>query len=117
MKSLLSLLAPKQRTSPLLRSYGQRSCGINSQTIQEVIQWLIFSLLQYGYCREVHLFWMEVDDTPIVIKQLKRAIRKGEPIFMYRCSDRSPSPPDGYYWRMMSEHRSMRVYQLEMKED
>lgn len=117
MKRLLSLLASKQRTNPLLRSYGQDASGMDAETIQAVIEWLIFSLLQYGYCGEAHLFWMEVDDTPAVIEQLKRAVRKKEPIFMYRCSDSSSCPPDGYYWRMMSEHQSMRVYQLEVKED
>ncbi len=90
---------------------------MNPGTIQAVIEWLILSLLQYGYCGEAHLFWMEADGTPAVIEQLRRAIRKQEAIFMYRCSDRSPCPPDGYYWRMLSEHRSTRIYQLEGKED
>ncbi len=114
---LFSRSSSAQNTTPTLRSYGQDVSGVLPQTIQEVIEWLMFSLMQYNYFGKAHLFWMEAEDTPVMSKQLKQAVRCREPIFMYRCDDRSPAPLDGYYWRMMPEHQSMRVYQLELKED
>jgi hypothetical protein len=63
------------------------------------------------------LFWLGDEDDSDVMKVLQRLTHKQEPVFLYRCGDRTFTPPDRYYWRMMSEHPSMRVYQLEWKED
>ena len=43
-------------------------------------------------------------------------MRRGEPTFLYRCGGSTMTPPPGRYWRMMSEHPSMRIYQLEVKD-
>ncbi|MFN6156048.1 MAG: hypothetical protein ACK4YK_16190 [Dolichospermum sp.] len=45
------------------------------------------------------------------------AMRRDEPVFIYRCGGRVLLAPNGYYWRMMDEHPSMRIYQLEVKQD
>jgi len=47
---------------------------------------------------------------------LKEAIRFKEPTFLYHCGDRTLQLPKGYYWRMISEHPSTRIYQLEVEE-
>lgn len=39
-----------------------------------------------------------------------------EPVFLYRCGDRPSLPPERCYWRLMSEHPSLRIYQLEIQE-
>ncbi|WP_414756526.1 hypothetical protein [Anabaena sp. CCY 9910] len=45
----------------------------------------------------------------------KKAMRRGEPVFLYRCGSRISPLPEGYYWRMLDEHPLMRIYQLEIK--
>jgi len=116
MRRLLSLFTPQKPTSPILRSYGQEVSGIAPPVIQKVIGWLALSLIQAGYFGKAHLFWLDAEDDPEVMRQLKRVAHQQKPIFLYRCADRVPSPPQGYYWRMMTEHQSLRVYQLESKE-
>ncbi|WP_166507336.1 hypothetical protein [Nostoc sp. 106C] len=34
----------------------------------------------------------------------------------YRCGSRVSPLPETYYWRMMGEYLSMRMYQLEVKD-
>ena len=116
MRRLLSLFTPQKPTSPILRSYGQEVSGIAPPVIQKVIEWLALSLIQAGYFGKAHLFWLDAEDDPEVMRHLKRVAHQQKPIFLYRCADRVPSPPQGYYWRMMTEHPSLRVYQLESKE-
>ena len=112
MHRLLSLFTPQKPTSPILRSYGQEVSGVSPPVIQKVIEWLALSLIQAGYFGKAHLFWLDAEDDPEVMRQLKRVAHQQKPIFLYRCADRVPSPPQGYYWRMMTEHPSLRVYQL-----
>ncbi|MBN3911466.1 MAG: hypothetical protein HWQ35_34515 [Nostoc sp. NMS1] len=50
------------------------------------------------------------------ISLVKKVMKWDEPIFLYRCGTRVQSPPTGYYWRMMDEYPSMRIYQLELKD-
>ena len=116
MHRLLSLFTPQKPTSPILRSYGQEVSGIAPPVIQKVIEWLALSLIQAGYLGKAHLFWLDAEDDPEVMRHLKRVAHQQKPIFLYRCADRVPSPPQGYYWRLMTEYPSLRVYQLESKE-
>ncbi len=80
------------------------------------MEWLFASLLNAGYKGRAHVIWY--DDTQ-PDSSLKDAVRSGiwrdEATFLYRCSNRVQSLPEGYYWRMMSEHPSMRIYQLEVR--
>ncbi|MEH1934436.1 MAG: hypothetical protein V7L14_12100 [Nostoc sp.] len=48
---------------------------------------------------------------PSLEQVVKKAMRRGEPVFLYRCGGRAMQPPAEYYWRMMDEHPSMRIYQ------
>ncbi|MEH2408049.1 hypothetical protein [Nostoc sp.] len=41
---------------------------------------------------------------PSLEQVMKKAMHRGEPIFLYRCGGRVSPPPTGYYWRMMKEH-------------
>ncbi len=48
---------------------------------------------------------------------MKKAMHRGEPVFLYRCGGRLWPLPTGYYWRMMDKEVSMRIYQLEVRDD
>ncbi|BAT57023.1 hypothetical protein NOS3756_60350 (plasmid) [Nostoc sp. NIES-3756] len=117
MKQFLRLLKPKLKTvQPTIESYGQLSCGVDPEQIQSVMEWLFASLLDAGYFEKSHIFWCDDKNPDSNLEQVvKKAIRRGEPIFLYRFGSRVQPPPNGYHWRMM-EHPSMRVYQLEIKE-
>ncbi|WP_322729707.1 hypothetical protein [Nostoc sp. ChiQUE01b] len=43
-------------------------------------------------------------------------MRRGESVFLHRCGGRAMPLPAGYYWRMMAEHPSMRISQLEVRD-
>jgi hypothetical protein len=45
------------------------------------------------------------------------ALLKDEPLFIYRCNDKLSVTPEHCLWRLMVEHPSLRIYQLEAKED
>jgi hypothetical protein len=69
-----------------------------------------------GYFGRSHLIWFDDKNPNFTGEQLvKKLVRQGEPIFLYRCAGRVEPPPNDHYWRMMAEHPSMRIYQLEVK--
>jgi hypothetical protein len=114
---LLNFLKPKP-VQPTIESYGQTSSGLEPEQIQLVMEWLFASLLNAGYSGKSHIIWCnghELD--PSLEQMVKKAMRQGEPVFLYRCGNRVSPLPEGYYWRMMNEHPSMRIYQLESKEE
>jgi hypothetical protein len=81
------------------------------------MEWLFASLLNAGYIGRSHLIWYDNNNSdPSLEKLVKRLMRSDEPIFLYRSNARTMSAPQGYYWRIISEHPSMRIYQLEAKD-
>jgi hypothetical protein len=40
---------------------------------------------------------------------------RNEPIFLYRQGTRVSPIAEGYYWRLIGEHPSLRMYQLEIE--
>ncbi len=114
LMKFLNFLKPKP-AQPTIDCYGQQSCGVEQQQIQSVMEWLFAGLLNAGYFGKSHIIWY--DDTnpdPAREKMMKKAMRSCEPVFLYCCGGMVSSPPTGYYWRMMDEHPSMRIYQLEL---
>ena len=110
---LLQFLKPKP-AQPTIDSYGQSNCT-DPQEIQSLMEWLFASLLNAGYVGKSHLVWYNSDSPdPSLEKEIKKLLRQGEPIFLYRCGGRVQPAPPGCYWRMMDEHPSMRIYQLEV---
>ena len=113
--NLLNFFKPKQPASSI-DSYGQPMSGIEQQQIQLIMEWLFTSLMAAGYFGKSHLIWYDSDNLDPSLEQVvKASTRHNELIFLYRIGGRAMTPPDGYYWRMMDEHPSMRVYQLEVK--
>jgi hypothetical protein len=84
--------------------------------MQSLMEWLFASLLNAGYRGKSHLIWYDNDNPePSLEQTIQKLIRRDEPVFLYRCSNRTMPLPQQYYWRMMEEQLSMRVYQLEAK--
>ncbi|WP_335173774.1 hypothetical protein [Nostoc sp.] len=112
----LSFFKPKP-AQPTIHSYGQQACGVPQEQIQSLMEWLFASLMAAGYNGKSHIIWYDSDNSDSNLEQkIKKVVRFGEPIFLYRCGGRVSSLPTGYYWRMMDEYPSMRIYQLEVKD-
>ena len=116
-QKLLHLLPQPKAKHPLIQSYGQTESNLPLEMIQPVMEWLFLSLFNAGYFGQAHLFWLQLQTDPDLEKQARQLHRRGELILGYRCGDRTSPAPEGFYWRMMPEHPSMRVYQLEVKHD
>jgi len=106
--TILNFRKPKS-AQPTIDSYGQASSGVSQEQIQWLMEWLFASLLNAGYCGKSHLIWYNSDrPNPSLERVMKKA--------MHRCGGRAMQPPAEYYWRMMDEHPSMRIYQLEVSD-
>lgn len=116
LMKLLNFFKPKP-AQPTIDCYGQQVCGVPQEQIQSLMEWLFASLLNAGYLGKSHIIWYNSDNPdPSLEQKVKKVVRSGEPIFLYRCGGRVSSLPTGYYWRMMDEYPSMRIYQLEVKD-
>ena len=112
---LLDLLKPKP-PQPTIDSYGEPN-NVNPQEVQLIMEWLFASLLHAEYLGKSHLIWYNSDYPDPSLEKLIKKIHRDEPIFLYRCGNIALPLPQEHYWRMMSEHPSMRVYQLETKDE
>jgi hypothetical protein len=119
IRSFISSAFPTQKQpQPTIDSYGQHSCGLPEEEIQSVMEWLFLSLVNAGYWGNSHLLWHNDAEPSSDLEQaLKVAIGQQEPTFLYRCGDRTLQAPEGFYWRMIAEHPSTRIYQLEVSEN
>lgn len=98
-----------------MKSYSQPS-GVSAEQVQSLMEWLFASLLNAGYHGKSHLIWYDSNNPDPSLEQVvQKLIRRGEPVFIFRCGDRTMPLPQQYYWQMMEERPSMRIYQLEAK--
>lgn len=100
----------------MISSFGQEECGLTIEQIQAVMEWLGMSLFAAGYRATAHVIWDSAAATLEPTTIFKGYLRRGEPTFLYRCGDRPTPPPVDCYWRLMTEHPSLRMYQLERKD-
>ena len=117
IRSLLPKRSNPQDEALTFDTYGEQACGLPPDQIQAVMEWLSLSLLTCGYQGHTHVIWC-ADPAPdaTLERSMKAGMKQNQPVVLYRCGSRTMSPPDGYYWRLMPEHQSMRVYQLEVNE-
>lgn len=110
---LLGAFKPKSN-QPEIESYGQSDSGLEAEQIQQIMEWLFASLLSAGYFKRSHLIWDlgNQDWEQVALTGLLR----DDLVFLYRCGDRPSSAPKHCYWRLMREHPSLRIYQLEIDE-
>ena len=102
---------------PLILSYNQPEEAAAAGVVQSVMEWLCASLMNVGYFKQSHLFWFTQAMPSDFGKAVAKALRKDEPVFLYRCNEVRPEAPSGHYWRLMPEHPSLRLYQLEVEAD
>ena len=114
-KQLQAVLPPPKSQQLSIESYGQEVCGLSIEQIADVMKWLGRSLLAAGYNAKAHMIWDSSGADFKLEDIFPRKFKRHEPIFLYRCCDRPIQPPTGYYWRLMEEHPSLRIYQLERK--
>jgi hypothetical protein len=119
IRSLVDSAFPTQKQpQPTIDSYGQHECGLPEEKIQSIMEWLFLSLVSAGYWGNAHLIWYDDAEPNSELEQaLAEAVQQQEPIFLYRCGDRTLQPPSGYYWQMIAEHPSTRIYELEMRDE
>lgn len=116
--NLFQLFKPKPvAATPVIETYGE-AVNIDPQEIQAVMEWLFASLVNAQYSAKAYLIWYDDNNpNPGLEKVVKKLTNHQQPIFQYRCGNRSLPLPNSFYWRMMEEYPSMRVYQLEVKDE
>jgi len=113
LRRLLPFSKPSQLT---INSHGQKTCPLPFDQIREAMEWLGLSLMAAGYQAKAHIIWDNPETSANLGSLFKSSLRSDEPTFLYRCGDRPTSPPTGYYWRLMPEYPTLRMYQLERQE-
>ena len=116
-KQLQAVLSPPKPQQLSIESYGQDTCGLPIEQMAEVMKWLGRSLMTAGYEAKAHMVWDSSGADFALDEVFQGKFKCHEPIFLYRCGDRPMQPPTGCYWRLMAEHPSLRMYQLERKTD
>lgn len=106
--AILASLKPKpQSQQPGIDSYGQTA--LSPQEEQAFMEWLFASLMGAGYFGKAHLIWDGGQDRE---REIFTALMRNEPIFLYRKASRPTPTAEGYCWRLIGEHPSLRLYQL-----
>jgi hypothetical protein len=106
--ALIASLKPKSQI-PVIATYGQST--LNQDEQQPLMEWLFACLMGAGYFGKAHLIWDDGQDRE---REIFTALMRNEPIFLYRQGARPSPRVEGYCWRLIAEHPSWRMYQLEM---
>ena len=107
--ALIASLKPKSKIS-VIGTYGQST--LNQDEQQALMEWLFASLMGAGYFGKANLIWDDGQDREA---EIFTALMRNEPIFLYRLGARPTPTVEGYVWRLIGEHASLRMYQLEME--
>ncbi|MEG4023796.1 hypothetical protein [Microcoleus sp. S13C4] len=107
--ALIASLKPKSKI-PIIDTYGE-SILIQEQQ-QALMESLFASLMSVGYFGKAHLIWDDGQDRE---REIFTALMRNEPIFLYRQGERPSPSVEGYYWRLIGEHPSLRVYELQVE--
>ena len=107
--ALIASLKPKSKI-PVIDTYGQSA--LNQDEQQPLMEWLFASLMGAGYFGKAHLIW---DDGKDREREIFIALMRNEPIFLYRLGARPSPTVEGYGWRLIGEHPSLRVYELQVE--
>jgi len=107
--ALIASFRPKSQL-PVIGTYGQST--LNQEQQQALMEWLFASLMGAGYFSKTHLIWGDDQDRE---REIFTALMRNERIFLYRQGTRVSPTAEGYYWRLIGERPSLRMYQLEME--
>jgi len=91
---LFNLLKPKP-PQPTINSYGEPN-NVDPQELQSIMEWLFASLLNAGYFGRSHIIWYDSNDpNSSQEKEIKKLLRRDEPVFLYRVGGRTMPLPQG----------------------
>ncbi|MEG4496653.1 hypothetical protein QUB05_04585 [Microcoleus sp. F10-C6] len=107
--ALIASLKPKSKI-PVIDTYGQST--LNQDEQQALMEWLFASLMGAGYFGKAHLIWDDGHDRE---REIFTALMRNEPIFLYRLGARPSPTVEGYGWRLIGEHPSLRVYEFQVE--
>ncbi len=108
----------KQSPYPTVTSYGQQDSGMKDEQIQALMDWLFPTLINAGYQGRAHLIWYnDALENNNYWDTISRSFRRDEPVFLYKCGSKVHPIPEQYYWRLMPEYPTLRMYQFELKQD
>lgn len=114
-KQLRAILPFYRQSELTISSHGQKTYDLPFEDIKEVMEWLGLSLIAASYQARAHIVWDSPESERNLTPAIKGFLKRDEPTFLYRCGSRPMLPPIGYYWRLMPEYPTLRIYQLEPK--
>ncbi len=107
--ALIASIKPKSKI-PIIDTYGEST--LNQDKQQALMEWLFASLMGAGYFGKAHLIWDDGQDRE---REIFTALMRNEPIILYRQGERPSPMVEGYCWRLIGEHPSLRVYELQVE--
>lgn len=113
LAALAALLPHRSPTSLQIETYGMGL--LDEPAARQVLEWVARSLIHYHYIGTAHLLFSEGDE--FIHWQVLTGFLRDQPAFLYRCGENVVQVPVNVYWRLIEEHPSLRVYQLELKSD
>jgi len=112
LAAIASLQPYKKSNEIQIKTYGMISSPLDEQAQQEIWEWIASTMMVSNYIGLAHLIFSDARDYFINWEALRGYFRE-QPVLLYRCGDRTPLIPYGCYWRLMGEHSSLRIYQME----
>ena len=82
------------------------------------MNWLFPSLINAGYEGRAHLIWYNDSlENNNYWGTISFSLWRDELLFLYKCGNKVHPLPEQYYWRLMPEYPTLRMYQFGIKED
>lgn len=111
--ALAALLPHRSPAGLQIETYGMWQ--LDEPTARQVLEWITLTLIHYEYTGTAHLIFS--DGSGFIHRQVLTGFLRGQPAFLYRCGESVVQVPVNVYWRLIGEHPSLRVYQLELKDN
>jgi hypothetical protein len=108
----VSLLPHRKIKRIEIITYGMETASLEEQRQLEILDWIASTMAVSNYKSLAHLIFNDDCDNFIGLGPLIGYFRE-QPVLLYRCGARTPSLPYGCYWRLMGEHPSLRIYQMD----
>ena len=91
--------------------YGLNTCNLSTHELQALMSWLVQKLAQTGYTGKSYLIFDRGDED--WNRLILTSIFREEPLFLYRLC-RHPKPPHGGSYWSLTQHPSLKLYELKI---